>query len=265
MNNKNLFSLTLITLLGLSMAANAVPNGYGIIVPSPTEHQPGCCDAPFQPTGCIPCADIIPGVGLMVSIWADPGMILATGLDLAATKKQQKKSVDAEKALQQLEQNLGGGCSGSKSQGEDTSLVNQDTVPVVPFDAVVIENGSFDEVRQAINDFIFYSNDCQNDCVVERQNTWLLTSLALAAATGDRLLAASKDEKPDGQTLTSEFEALATNFNGQTSPMQLWGASSQITLHTHIQQNDINALYARDLEMNALNGVHESEDTKIIQ
>lgn len=259
MNNKNLFSLTLMTLLGLSISAHAVPNGYGISMmngESP-RHVPACeLEEP-------PCVDY----NLFSTIWADPGMILATGLDLAATKKQQKKSVDAEKALTQLKQNLGGECSGSKSQGEDTSLMGKqqrNTVPVVPFDVAVIEEGAFDEVRQAINDFIFYSNDCQNDCVVERQNTWLLTSLELAAATGDRLLAASKDEK-EGTTLKDEFGDLAENFDRQTSPMQLWGASSQITLHTHIQQNDINALYARDLEMNALNGVHESEDTKIIE
>lgn len=232
--------------------------GWGI---SPLDHashiNPTCCD-PAGPK-CQPCID---ATDTHVTIWLDPGLELATALDAAATYSQQERSIDAKDALAELEESLSSGCSGDGSSGEDSSLTGMDSVPVAPEMVLTAVDGeeAFESVRTTAEDYLFEKKggDCDKDCVLERQNTWLLTSLSLAASTSDKLLNSSSD-------MSEEYQALLSDFNGQTSPKGMWGSSSKITLHTHVQQNDINALYARDLEMNALNGVRESKDTFLLK
>ena len=259
MKRKILVSLTTALMVATANVAGAAPNGWGIVVPSPSEHTPVCCDpiSPVCPSP--PCSDVIPGVGVLVSVWLDPGMIIASGLDLLATKSQDERIIDCQDALDELEDALGGSCSGSGSSGTTTSLSGEDSVVVAP-DVVVkatTEADPFTTTRQEVEKYLFYSDSCKEDCVLERQNTWLLNSIEMAAAAGDKLLAKSQD-------MSGDYSDLQTDFNGQTSPQGMWGSSSKITLHTHVQQNDINALYARDLEMNALNGVRELDDVRFI-
>lgn len=268
MNRKILFSLSMMTLL-FSTGVSAGYGGTGIIVPFPSIHTIPCCDPVPTYPGCPLCLDMTP-VGVLVSFWVDPGLTAATGLDWAAVRHQQRRSIDAKNAIAELESHLHkDGDTEAEDLGEDTSLNGQDAAAVAPdivINQIQSDAAPFEGVRQAAETYLFYTDGCQDDCVLERQNTWLLTSIALAAASGDKVLAAAKDDKAVGQkTLQGEFETLLNNFNQQKTPMNAWGANSEITLHTHVQQNDINALYARDLEMNALNGVHESEQTKMIE
>lgn len=211
-----------------------------------------------------PCQGILvpemcPETNWFVTLWVDLPLTAATGLDALATYDQQEKVVDAKDALEQLEENLGGGCSGDQEDGTDSSLTGSDGVPLAP--EVILESideaDGFVKVRAAVKDYLFETPSCDHDCVLERQNTWLLTSIAMAASTGDKIVALSED-------MSDEYQAMVDDFNGQTSPKGMWGGTSKITLHTHVQQNDINALYARDLEMNALNGARESSSTVFI-
>ncbi len=258
MKNKILLSLTMSLMLGWTGVSMAWPVGPGVsMFQGALEiHADPTCDKPPKIT-CPP-----PNPNTWVTIWLDPGLIVATGLDLAATMAQDERTIDAKKALNELESSLGGGCNGKGSDGTDTAFKGQDTVPLVPDPNIALalddDSKPFDAVRAASEEFLFYTDQCQDDCVLERQNTWLLTAISMAAAAGDKLVAGTKD-------MQGEFEKLQNFFNQQTSPKAMWAGSSTITVHTHVQQNDINALYSRDLEMSALNGVRESVDTKLNQ
>lgn len=291
MKNKILFSLTLT--LGLLTVSNvgATCKGEGwSMFATPTTlalHGAACCPigvckAPPPPAGpgvwpLPPCVD----VNTMVTTWFDPGLIAGTAVDLLANKEQDKRIIDAQSALDKLKQSLGSGCSGKGADGQDTALDGQDSVTITPDEITDVLNMEvkekadlFDDVRYAAEKYLFYTkqfsdtgcekNSKPEDCVLQRQSTWLLTSVVMAMSVGNKVLAVTKSA--DGKDpLYAEFEALAGNFNQQKSPMGMWGGSSGITLHTHVQQNDINALYARDLEMNALNGVRGSDDVQLIQ
>ena len=252
-----LLSLTgAFVLYGSNLNAGSVGKGFALT--DHPIHATPCCPDFCPPKFSVPCKDL----PIPVTLWTDPGLSLATALDAAATYSQNERSIDAKDALAELEESLSSGCSGSGDSGTDTSLTGMDTVPLAP--AMVLtavdENKSFSDVRQAVEKYLFEEKggDCDKNCILERQNTWLLTSLSMAASTSDKLLSSSDDMKED-------YLALLSDFNGQTSPKGMWGSSSKITLHTHVQQNDINALYARDLEMNALNGVRESKETILLK
>lgn len=291
MNKKTIFSLTTALCLAAVTGAYAMPVGTGIALIGVEEHgSPSCVLDPVCMAG-----DLTPPYNFYTSIWLDPGLIAATGLDLLATMDQNERIIDCEDALDELDETLGSNYSTTPntttSNNEDntnTSLSGQDTVVVAPDEivnilkddnlkiSVVAKDDLFDSVRSAVENYVFYTDNMDlgacgdlkpEDCILERQNTWLLTSVTMAAATGDKLLAATK-AKGGKDPLEDEFEDLVAKFNGeenQNNPTGMWSSSSQITLHTHIQQNDINALYARDLEMNALNGVRESDDTRLLK
>lgn len=265
---KKTILLSAASALMLSICVNAQAGciGTGWSMWDSALHTPACC-----PPNC-PYGNTCVDKNYFVTAWVDPALAIATGLEALATYAQREKTVKADKALAQLEQYLGGGCSGSgadQQETSDTSLSGTDSVPVAP--EVVLQPvdgpGSFDAIRQATEEYLFVPENCTEDssddrcdenAIMERQSTWLLTSISLASATGDKLLAASKD-------MISQYQDLVADFNGQNGPQGMWGSSSKITLHTHVQQNDINALYARDLEMNALLGIRESKKAKFIK
>ena len=277
MNKKILFSLT--TLLSISVTSSALAFGQGTGISLFTEAEvtlhSNPCTVDFPPPKAPVCADY----NTFSTIWLDPGLILATGLDLAATMNQDKRVIDCQKALDKLEASVGKKSTGDGTDASDTSLSPEDSVVVAPSEVVEVLNVApldmkvhdkedwFDSVRSAVENYVFYTDDCKDDCVLERQNTWLLTSVAMAAASGDKILASTKGTGGTGDKISNEFSELANNFNAQdqNSPMAMWGNSSRITLHTHVQQNDINALYARDLEMNGLKGVRDSEDARLLE
>ena len=267
MKRKILLSLTTAFVLTMSFGAHAVPKGLGLVMMNgtPTYHFTACKGTGIVDQSC----NVDPA--WVVSMWFDPGMIIASALDLAAVKSQDEKTVDTQDALDELEEHLGTDSSGGSCGGGKTSLSDADTSAMVPDEVVaaldmeaVKEKDVFDEVRGAVENYLFYSGQTLSgctenlkpeDCILERQHTWLLTSIVVAATTGDRLLARTIDMSADYAALTSV---------GQ-SPKAMWAGNSKITAHTHIQQNDINALYARDLEMNALNGIRESDSVRLIK
>jgi hypothetical protein len=219
------------------------------------QHFTGCDFIPPFPSSPAACTLEI---NIPITSWFDPPLIVASGLDLLATKDQQERVIDTQEALAKLEESLSSECSGDNEDGSESSLTGADSVPVAP-DIVLVgidDVDGFEKVRTASEGYLFESDTCDEDCVLERQNTWLLTSISMAASSADKLLASSSD-------MSQEYQNMLSDFNGQKSPKGMWGSTSKITLHSHVQQNDINALYARDLEMNSLAGVRESGKIKI--
>lgn len=255
MKNKTLLSLTASTLILTAPFQAQSMVLLGEAMWAHLVHAIPNCDCLVPYPGCVPfCLD----PNIPVTSWFDPPLNIVTGLDALATYDQSEKSVDVQEALKKLNKKLEPECSDEQEDGSDSSLSPVDNLPVAP-DIVASkldeQGDAFDYVRTAAKSFLTESENCNRDCMVERQNTWLLTSLALAHGTVDKLLSTSRDMK-------KEYQDLLSDFNSQTGPKGLWGSSSKITLHTHVQQNDINALYARDLEINALNGVRESNEAK---
>ena len=251
MKRKTLLSLTasaLIMMLSLDAYSEITPcsvGGKSFVGPvwDWTSHYPLC----EKTTKCA-------GAGPWLAIfWSDPILAAVTGLDALATNDQRKKSVDATDALKKLNKALEPGCDGGKEDGSKSSLTPTDNLVVAPdvVTSLLDDADSLEAVRVVAETYLSESGDCNQDCMVQRQNEWLLTSLALAVGASDKLLSVSDD-------MSKEYGDLLKDFNSQTGPKGMWGSSSQITLHTHVQQNDINALYARDLEINALNGVRET-------
>lgn len=250
MKRKTLLSLTASALiLTTSFRANAfVFLGEAMIFH--LAHMIPNCDCLVPYPGCVPtCLD----TNIPVTSWFDPALNVVTGLDALATWDQSEKSVDAKDALKKLNKALEPGCDGDAEDGSESSLTPTDNLPVAPdvVTSLLDDADSLEAVRVVAETYLSESDDCNQDCMVQRQNEWLLTSLALAVGASDKLLSASDD-------MSKEYGDLLKDFNSQTGPKGMWGSSSQITLHTHVQQNDINALYARDLEINALNGVRET-------
>ena len=259
MKNKTLLSLTASALILTApfQAKSMVFLGEAMF--THLIHAVPLCDCIGLPPPCVPtCLTPVVDFNSPVTFWTDPALAVVTGLDALATNDQSEKSVDVQDALEKLNKKLEPECSDEQEDGSDSSLSPVDNLPVAP-DIVAskldAQGDAFDYVRTAAESFLTESENCNRDCMVERQNTWLLTSLALAHGTADKLLSTSRD-------MSKEYENLLSDFNSQTGPKGLWGSSSKITLHSHVQQNDINALYARDLEINALNGVRESNEAK---
>lgn len=201
-----------------------------------------------------------------VSIWIDPALVIATGLDLLATKDQGTKTVDAKDAVNELEDSLKGGCSGSGGAAQESSLSEADINVYAPEIVVSVldDSADFYATREAVEDYAFETSDpevngaCKEEgdrtdreCAVERQNVWTLLSVTLAESMADKMLASSAD-------MSGRYSALVSHFNEQTSPMGMWGAMNSITVDSHMQMNDINALYARSLEVNAVAGLNEA-------
>ncbi len=259
MKNKTLLSLTASALiLTTSLRANAfVFLGEAMI--THLGHAILNCDCTIVPPPfCVPkCLTPWLDFNSPVTSWLDPALNVVTLLDAAATKKQQEKSVDAKEALQELNKALSPGCGGDNEEGDESSFSPTDNLVVAPdvVTELLDDADSLEQVRCAAENFLAESASCNQDCMVQRQNEWLLTSLALAVGASDKLLSVSDD-------MSGEYSKLLQDFGSQTGPKGMWGSSSKITLHTHVQQNDINALYARDLEINALNGVRETVKIK---
>ena len=248
MKRKTLLSLTasaLILMTGFEVKGVTHLPGFSPFG-SPIEHYPGCEAPPPVGNACTP-------LWSPVTHWIDPPLAIVTWLDWYATKDQYEKSVNADEALKKLNKALSPGCGGKQEDGSKSSLTPTDNLPVAPdvVTSLLDDADSLEAVRVVAETYLSESGDCNQDCMVQRQNEWLLTSLALAVGASDKLLSVSDD-------MSKEYGDLLKDFNSQTGPKGMWGSSSQITLHTHVQQNDINALYARDLEINALNGVRET-------
>ncbi len=201
------------------------------------------------------------------SIWIDFATAAATALDAAATWAQNDRTIDAEDAVAKLEDSLKAGCSGGSQ--DDTSLDAESMnvyAPQIVVDALN-DNEDLDGVRAAVEDYVFESEDAgmngdckdsHNKCAENRQNMWALLSVTLAEAMGDKIISNSQD-------MSGVFDALASQFSSQTSPMGMWGAMNKMTVDTQIQMNDLNALYARDLEMSALGGLNNSGTVEFVR
>lgn len=263
MKKLSLFLLTSSLLIATPTRADLInPMGVGgfghTILDVPPAHVACWTVCKALAISCVACS---PDVPFALSIWIDYATAMATALDAAATWSQTDRTIDAQDAVSQLEESLGGGCSGGAKDSEVSLPTNAMEVfaPQIVVDA--LDNyEDLESVRQAVEDYVFENDssdingeckDAHNKCAENRQNTWALLSVSLAQAMADKMLNNSED-------MTNHFKELADQFNAQTSPMGMWGAMSAITLDTHVQMNDINALYARDLEMTALGGLNNS-------
>ena len=216
----------------------------------------------------------------VATMWIDPGMAVATALDIMATNKQNQKTVDAKKAIQQLKKSLEGGSGGSGSGDSSASDASAAAVyaPELVMTQLEISKSDgtavFNSTRQAIEDFLFESandTDCSGaarDCAVNRQNEWLLASVTMASATADKILSLTanqervKDVGEEGtSSLIKHFQKLAEAFNAQTTPTGMYDIMAAMVLDTHRQVNEANALLGRDLEAQGLRAVRETDVT----
>lgn len=224
-------------------------------------HNSAACAAQVIIPVCVAPCDM-PDLPWAVSMWVDPFMAAATALDALATGEEQTKTVDAGDALDELEESLEGSGSCSGGGGSDTLAVED--IQVLAPEIVVkeaVKGDDFNAVREAVEDYAFanplMNGDCKvgnGECANQRQETWALLSVSLAEATMDKAIAKSED---------MDFSGLASTFNSQTAPMDMWGAMSNITVDTQKRANDLNVIYARELEMTALAGISESGVKKI--
>ena len=292
---KKIITMTLTGLMGLSFSSSVgaafAPGTATFPRPEPHIHKIADLDAT-----CTAAMD-----NLFLSIWMDPGMWVATGIDMLATNANNTKTVDAKEAIEELEKSLeGSGSSNGSSDGtaQDASTAQTYTPEVVSdvIDgevSVVVEvsektnNELFDSVRSEITEYLTATSDadikgdCTNkdsDCTKVRQNEWLLASVTLASATADKVLettvkSGEKDEtNENGETsttsggntpLAAHFQGLASDFNSQTVPTGMYDAMANIVLDTHRQINEANALMGRDLEAQGLRGVVETGVQKL--
>ena len=219
---------------------------------------------------------------MVSTLWMDPGMWVATGLDLAATGTHGGRIIDAKKAIKQLKKALGeeegGGGSGNQnnSTNENASAATV-YAPEMVLTQLNITNKDgatvFNSTREAIEDFLYKTVDTEcsgsaRDCNVIRQNKWLLASVTMAAATSDKILSLTANQervknisKKGSSTLIKHFQQLAKDFNGQTTPAGMYNIMAEMVLDTHRQVNEANVLMARDLEMQGLSAVRETEVT----
>lgn len=255
----------------------------------PETHQ--LCNAA---TCCYPAAkmDLAPKPGFL-TMWIDPGMTLATAADAAVTYFQHKKSIKMDDALEDLQKYLE---AADTKAGEDkeTSLAAKEIDLLAP-DLVIgtlqDDSSSFEDIRSAVIAETFQTGTCNKDCAEEKQSSWLLASVELSRAMADKVVVHTDDMEAYFQALTDDFnrttpialhqnadqtgtddaaaqtqsetaETPTTNVNTQ-SPKIMWGHMAAITVDTLTQVNDLNVLYARDLEMHGLAGIHESGTIKI--
>ena len=198
------------------------------------------------------------------SIWLDPGMIAATGIDLLATKKHDERTIDAADAVEKLKASLEGCSKGGASDGEDTSGDAALAATYTPQINVDQSNKDlFDATRDALNEYLFETaagdiksgcTQSDKDCATARQSEWLLASVTLASATADKVL----DQTFKNGKLEGHFQSLAAGFNSEKTPMGLYNQMANIVLDTHRQINDANALLGRDLEAQGLRAVRET-------
>ena len=296
MNQKiiNIMALILISVLPVSGYSQGmiIPSGAKtVIYPGITVLAPSIHRIPIV-------AEATSDFPSVVSVWIDPGMAVVTGLDYAASESQKERTIKAKKAIQQLEEALGGGSGGGTSGGVGTSgdsllatVYTADQVAAKIEVKKVSAEQMFENTRQAVQEYLFETPDatikgeCDLDdksCATQRQNEWLLASVTLASATADKVLdMTAKQDVADGQTvaeksqdeqstgdtgttgggittLTAHFQKLASNFNAQTSPTGLYNRMADIVLDTHRQINDANVLLGRDLEMSGLRIINET-------
>ena len=232
------------------------------------------------------------------SLWLDPGMIVATGVDMLATKKVHKTTVDAKKAGEQLKEALGDTGSGSSGGGgastsaETTAAVYapEDIIPVIELENVSAKD-LFVQVRTKIEDYLFKTSDAgivgectktAEECARSRESEWLLASIALSESTADKILnitakqglqdnkseaeksvdergkTTSSSTKVSESNLKAHFQKLIDNFNSEKSPRAAYNALADIVLDTHRPVNEANLLMARDLEAQGLAAAYES-------
>ena len=292
MRNK-VIVLTLAGLLGVSFSAEAYRKGVSVFPGTPisthTFSETLCSLTPGDPVTTY--QGFITGQPMdnwVFTLWGDPGMWVATGIDMLATNKNRTKTVKAKNAINQLKEALegGSGCNG----GSDSTAADADTSETyTPENIQVVidlsEKSSadlFESVRQEITRYVFATADadikkgCSNkdtECAEERQNQWLLASVTLASATADKILETTvktgeQDQTDEnGQTTTTSggtsplnahFESLAADFNKQTVPTGMYDAMANIVLDTQRQMNEANALLGRDLEAQGLRNISET-------
>lgn len=220
-----------------------------------------------------------------ITFWGDPGMWVATGIDILATSAQKGKTVDAKKAIKQLKEALGDEEGGKGSGGGSPSTADATTATVFAPELVLTQlnitkkDGAsvFNGTREAVEYFLYKTvdNECSGsarDCNIIRQNKWLLASVTLAAATSDKILSltanqetvrkdGTKGSKKGTTSLIKHFQQLAKEFNEQTTPTGMYNIMAEMVLDTHRQVNEANVLMARDLEMQGLGAVRETEVT----
>ena len=236
-------------------------------------------------TACNPITAIAGSVtdNRFITFWGDPGMWVATGIDIAAINAQKGATVDAKKAIKQLKEALGEEEGGSGSGGSSSSTATPSTATVYAPELILTQlnitqkDGAtvFNSTREAVEDFLYKVHDpecsgSERDCNIIRQNKWLLASVTLAAATADKILSLTanqervKNVSQKGTTsLIKHFQQLAKDFNGQTTPTGMYNIMAEMVLDTHRQVNEANVLLARDLEMQSLSAVRETEVTGI--
>lgn len=289
MKNK-VIVLALAGALGVSFSAEAFKKGVSTYPGTAIEthiFSETLCKQPTTYAGLLPAAKAKDNI--VFTLWGDPGMWAATGIDILATNKNRTKTVKAKDAINKLKEALEGGSGSSGSS--DSTTTDADTAEIYTPENIeaVIEltekksDDLFESVRQEVAHFSFATadadikKDCTNkdsDCAEERQNQWLLASVTLASATADKILETTvksgEQDKTDenGQTTTqttgattplkAHFEKLASDFNGQTVPTGMYDAMANIVLDTHRQMNEANALLGRDLEAQGLRSITET-------
>ena len=171
----------------------------------------------------------------------------------------------------------GGGGSASSGTVANASVASVYAPEMVVTQLNITKNDgttAFDTTREAIENFLNETpdkGDCtaaDRDCAVYRRDEWLLASVTMAAATSDKILSLTANQEtvnnlsPKGSSsLVKHFKDLAELFNAQTTPRGMYNVMALMVLDTHRQVNEANALMGRDLEMQGLRAVRETEIT----
>ena len=256
--------------------------GFGILAIEPVKAGFmtgwGVFDSPAIHANPYTCEEAV--MNSPLTMWFDPGMIAATGLDWLAEKEHGKKTIDAKDAIKKLEEALksdstaSSGSQGAASPSTSAAYAPAQVLTVVETTLGLSTNEKdatlFGALRDVVKEYLFessspdilegctYQGDERNkNCAAERQVSWLLTSVAMASATADKILANEGSK-------AGHFQGLASQFNAQKSPKAMYGAVAAIVLDTHTQMNEANALLARDLEAQSLRTVYESGVVSVI-
>ena len=289
MRNK-ILTLTLAGLLCSSFIAEAdfgrFKKGVSVYPGTPIEQHifsESLCNNYAGIVSGVPGADLVSD-NMIFTLWGDPGMWVATGIDILATNQNRTKTVKAKKAIKKLKEALegGGGCNGGADSTATDALTAETYTPETV--SVVIEltekksEDLFRSVREEVTRYLTSTPDadvkgsCVNkdsDCALNRRNEWMVASVTLASATADKILETTvksggqSQTKTSGQTTTTtgstplvaHFQKLAADFNRQTVPTGMYDAMATIVLDTQRQLNEANALLGRDLEAQGLRSV----------